>query len=399
MRDIPSLSLLAQIKLQQNIILLKDIGQVPYHIIRPILFKITDYKQLDLLESSNPLIIIDDDEVWYALIKKDFPNHALENYSMHKDKILSSLLKTVFKCKDKDLRDWVINNQIIQAKYNSYNFEALHSNSNTTTSQPIIERYKIPSKLLYMKYRQDINKREQEAELKLKKTINDLQKSRQENSIIHLKNDEDIKQHLPKTSSRVFKYRGDQQQNNTKSKLFLKSLNECRQYKRKFTKNSLNSLTGTSTIKQLSTKNMGVNTNNNPLINNKKDQSASPIVVVGGGGGDDKKTNTIGKKTSTTSGRIRQSLSMTKNNSIGKSTSMTPSFSTPSTNTLFIPSRETKKKKLTSIFQKNKKPNVGSDNSYLITAANPTVRNKASVYIYNNNDRSTINKKKTDGNS
>ncbi|KAL8967311.1 MAG: hypothetical protein Q9197_005501, partial [Variospora fuerteventurae] len=53
---------------------LTDIGDIPYPIIRPVLLKIENPKQLQLLEELSPQLYEADEEIWISLIKRDIPN-------------------------------------------------------------------------------------------------------------------------------------------------------------------------------------------------------------------------------------------------------------------------------------------------------------------------------------
>ncbi|KAI4093382.1 MAG: hypothetical protein LQ344_002970 [Seirophora lacunosa] len=70
----PSLSQLTRRALVKNISMLTDIGDIPYAIIRPVLLKIENPKQLQLLEEASPQLYGADEEIWISLIKRDIPN-------------------------------------------------------------------------------------------------------------------------------------------------------------------------------------------------------------------------------------------------------------------------------------------------------------------------------------
>lgn len=52
---------------------IEDIGDYPYELVRPVLLKVENAKQLKLLEDNCPQIIGADEEIWRTLIKRDIP--------------------------------------------------------------------------------------------------------------------------------------------------------------------------------------------------------------------------------------------------------------------------------------------------------------------------------------
>lgn len=70
------LTQLAIFKCLRHINQITDVGTLPYHLVRPILSRMSA-QQLDLVESNSPHIKLNSDELWLELIKKDFPNRPL----------------------------------------------------------------------------------------------------------------------------------------------------------------------------------------------------------------------------------------------------------------------------------------------------------------------------------
>ncbi|KAL8719467.1 MAG: hypothetical protein Q9225_003538 [Loekoesia sp. 1 TL-2023] len=70
----PSLTQLTRRVITKNISMLTDIGDIPYNVIRPVLLKIENPKQLQLLEEASPQLYGVDGEIWIALIKRDIPD-------------------------------------------------------------------------------------------------------------------------------------------------------------------------------------------------------------------------------------------------------------------------------------------------------------------------------------
>lgn len=67
------LSELAAQKCVQNVALLEDVGDTPFHILRPILSRMSA-RQLDAIELKSRQIIPHSDELWPQLVARDFPN-------------------------------------------------------------------------------------------------------------------------------------------------------------------------------------------------------------------------------------------------------------------------------------------------------------------------------------
>ncbi|KAI4192501.1 MAG: hypothetical protein LQ346_004273 [Caloplaca aetnensis] len=70
----PSLSELTRRALTKNIANVTDIGDIPYQIIRPVLLKIENPNQLQMLEERSPQLYGADAEIWVSLIKRDIPD-------------------------------------------------------------------------------------------------------------------------------------------------------------------------------------------------------------------------------------------------------------------------------------------------------------------------------------
>lgn len=75
-RRIPSLVEIATNKCIHNIAKLDDIGQTPFHLVQPILKKMSS-KQLNQIEENSLHLIPNSDAIWINLIEKDFPDRPL----------------------------------------------------------------------------------------------------------------------------------------------------------------------------------------------------------------------------------------------------------------------------------------------------------------------------------
>lgn len=69
---VPSLIQLTTAKLLHNISSIHDTGTTPFHLLLPIISRM-NAKQLTLIETTSPQLTPDTDQLWYALVEKDFP--------------------------------------------------------------------------------------------------------------------------------------------------------------------------------------------------------------------------------------------------------------------------------------------------------------------------------------
>lgn len=73
---VQSLFQLALATCVKNAGLIDDVGSTPYHLVRPVLRRL-NAKQLSAVEVNSPLVTPETDELWQALIEKDFPDRPL----------------------------------------------------------------------------------------------------------------------------------------------------------------------------------------------------------------------------------------------------------------------------------------------------------------------------------
>jgi hypothetical protein len=71
-----SLTHIARLKCINNAHIINDIGRTPYHLIKPVLMKKTA-KSLKQIEKISPQIILDSEELWKDLLKRDFPDRPI----------------------------------------------------------------------------------------------------------------------------------------------------------------------------------------------------------------------------------------------------------------------------------------------------------------------------------
>ncbi|KAL8930765.1 MAG: hypothetical protein Q9208_000306 [Pyrenodesmia sp. 3 TL-2023] len=70
----PSLAELTRRALTKNLSNVTDVGDIPYQIIRPVLLKLENPNQLQMLEEQSPQLYGADAEIWISLIKRDIPD-------------------------------------------------------------------------------------------------------------------------------------------------------------------------------------------------------------------------------------------------------------------------------------------------------------------------------------
>lgn len=87
---VPTLHGLALAVCVSNASRIVDVGDTPYHIVRPILRKL-NAKQLRTVEENSPTIIPELDELWACLVEKDFPDRPF---------LANSKSSLVFECND-----------------------------------------------------------------------------------------------------------------------------------------------------------------------------------------------------------------------------------------------------------------------------------------------------------
>lgn len=192
------LSVLCENILLQNYLALKDLGDTRFQLIQRVLFRFNP-QQLIELESSNPRLMLDDESVWLSLVKKEFPQDVHERYTTN-----SSKIKDFFKQQlDEVCYDY--------SNINLDNYISYQQLGNT-------KKYKLPSKLLYLKYREDYLKKEELAIENLRQRMKAIQKDKEENRVVHI---DDV---IPEPNARVKSIAKPQ-----RSKIFMKSKIEAKQ--------------------------------------------------------------------------------------------------------------------------------------------------------------------------
>lgn len=226
-----SLSSLCVNVLLQNHLLLTDLGDVRYPLIKKVLLKLS-FQQLSNLESKNPMLIFEDDEIWDALIRKEFPQELNENFTTNKSKI--------WKFYEYQLNEF--NFDVSQIDINHYiNIKNQIHNGNKI-------KYKLPSKLVYLKLLNDYQLKKEIAIENLRQRTIDNEKSKEKNKLILLNE-------IIPTTDNIYHRRINSSNNlPNRSKLFQKAHNEAKKHLNYFR----NPMNNARIIK--------VNTPSNPII-------------------------------------------------------------------------------------------------------------------------------------
>ena len=148
---------------------IQSVSNVPYHLLKKILQKVK-IPQLLKLEKSNVLLIFDDDELWLEFLKQDFPTNVHEQFVSKRDTICKYYFNFV-KENDADL-------------YNS-DQDLLKSCLRQSVVKDIRNnKYRIPYRMLYSRYQQEVEKKQEESAERLRLEMQKLQQEREKNQTI-----------------------------------------------------------------------------------------------------------------------------------------------------------------------------------------------------------------------
>lgn len=91
---VPSLQELCLSLLKDNINIIESVGLAPYHLIEPVLSKCT-WKELRRIESFNPILLEETDQLWRHHCRQEFPSEDLNKFHSPRSwrKIFFRLLK------------------------------------------------------------------------------------------------------------------------------------------------------------------------------------------------------------------------------------------------------------------------------------------------------------------
>lgn len=162
-----SLRTLCENVLLKHHLSLRELGDIRYSLITRVLHKFTA-QQLINLEKANPMLILEDDDVWLSLLQKDYPqdlhkrfcSNPNDVYKYYKQELQSMLGTETITVK---LRDVITLEEIEDSK-----------------------RYRLPYRQAYMDIQQLYAVKQEEAILNLRKNMQKMEQSKDVNRVIHL---------------------------------------------------------------------------------------------------------------------------------------------------------------------------------------------------------------------
>lgn len=164
-----SLQKLCEISLMRNYLQLQDVENVPYRLIKNILAKVRR-EHLCKLEASNALLVFDDDELWLNFLKQEFPTSIHDCYVSKKD-----IIKEYYICYIKENDPKLLHNEeeLVELHLRSSIRKDISTN-----------KYKMPYRLLYFKYQQDAEQKQEKSAERLRLQIKLLEQERQKNQAV-----------------------------------------------------------------------------------------------------------------------------------------------------------------------------------------------------------------------
>ncbi|SCU98491.1 LAMI_0F14884g1_1 [Lachancea mirantina] len=166
----PSLCSLCEMSLMRNHLIVHDVANVPYRLIRNVLLK-CKLDQLCKLEKSNVRLVFEDEEVWYELLKKDFPMHVHESSASKRDEICNFYAEFIEDNDPEFMRDTELMKKLLRA---------------AVQKDPITLKYRVPSRMLYFKYQKDILRKQEASAQRLRLRTQELKQEKAKNQIVAL---------------------------------------------------------------------------------------------------------------------------------------------------------------------------------------------------------------------
>lgn len=150
----------------RNYLLLQNVENVPYRLIKKVLVK-CKRDHLCKLESSNVLLIFEDDELWLHFLKQDFPTSVHDCFVSKKDNIKDYYIDFIKKYDSELLKNE-------RERVDTYLENAIRKD-------PTTKKYKMPYRLLYFRYQQDVEKKQEKSAERLRYQMKKLEMERQKN--------------------------------------------------------------------------------------------------------------------------------------------------------------------------------------------------------------------------
>lgn len=147
-------------------LLLKDLGDLRLSLIKRVLHRFTAH-QLINLEQINPLLVLEDDDIWLVLLRREYPQDVHDKYTSQPLEI-KKFYRRLLKGMGFDITLINLDNYI--------QYHELH-----TTKQ-----YRLPYRQVYSEIKQHYIDKQEEAIINLRKNMQKLERSKDNNRVIHL---------------------------------------------------------------------------------------------------------------------------------------------------------------------------------------------------------------------
>ncbi|CAI1671243.1 hypothetical protein SEUBUCD646_0N01030 [Saccharomyces eubayanus] len=164
-----SLRTLCEISLMRNHSNIQSVSNVPYHLLKKILQKVK-IPQLLKLEKSNVLLIFDDDDLWLEMLKQDFPTNVQEQFVSKRDSICKYYITFI---KENDIQLYHSDQDLIKLCIRQ-----------SVVKDPRNNKYRIPYRMLYSKYQQDVEKKQEESAERLRSEMLKLKQEREKKQTV-----------------------------------------------------------------------------------------------------------------------------------------------------------------------------------------------------------------------
>ncbi|AAS50574.1 ABL197Cp [Eremothecium gossypii ATCC 10895] len=200
----PSLQELCVVVLMRHHAQLEDIGHMPYALVRRVLLKMSA-EQLLRLERASPALLLEDEEAWQQLLKKDFPTNVHEVWVARKKDVYEYYLESVRELGPQVLEDRALVRSLLRA---------------AVCKDPVLFKYRVPSRQLYQRYVHEDARRQELSAARLRQSTLQLQQEKQKTRITQLEDPLYLERELNAGRQRAAPQR---------SSIYLKSFKELRQ--------------------------------------------------------------------------------------------------------------------------------------------------------------------------
>ena len=122
------------------------------------------------LEKSNVLLIFDDDDLWLEILKQDFPTNVQEQFVSKRDSICKYYITFI---KENDIQLYHSAQDLIKLCIRQSVVKDTRNN-----------KYRIPYRMLYSKYQQDVEKKQEESAERLRSEMLKLKQEREKKQTV-----------------------------------------------------------------------------------------------------------------------------------------------------------------------------------------------------------------------